>query len=141
MRSAVDNLLVNAWAHGRAKGAAARIEVALRPVQEGGSPAALLTVEGHGPGVPHTQRQSIFGRFHRSPDSPGSGLGLTLVAQQIALHQGRVEVLNRSDGAPGARFEVYLPVTAVRDVRHTLPLLRRDWLAASAEGGMKTEQR
>jgi two-component system sensor histidine kinase PrrB len=132
LRSAVDNLLVNAWTHGRAGDGGARIEVNLRPVDEGGAPAALLTVDDHGPGVPPALREKIFRRFHRSPDSPGSGLGLTLVAQQIALHQGRIAVGDRPDGTPGARFEVLLPATGIREVRHTLPLLSRDWLTAEA---------
>ncbi|WP_247706277.1 sensor histidine kinase [Streptomyces liliiviolaceus] len=140
LRSAVDNLLVNAWTHGRAKDGVARIEVSLSPVHDAGAPAALLLVEDHGPGVPPASREEVFQRFLRSPDSPGSGLGLTLVAQQIALHQGRVAVLDRPDGAPGACFQVWLPVSGTHDLQHTLPLLRRDWLTApDDEYGPKTE--
>lgn len=131
LRSAVDNLLVNAWTHGRTQDGHAHVEVSLRAEREAGAPAAVLTVDDHGPGVPAALREEVFRRFHRSPDSPGSGLGLTLVAQQIALHQGTVTVTDRPDGAPGARFEVRLPVTGVQDVTHTLPLLRRDWLTAA----------
>ncbi|WP_217170144.1 ATP-binding protein [Streptomyces sp. AC512_CC834] len=139
LRSAVDNLLVNAWTHGRTKTKTqtptqtgdASVEVTLRAVQEAGAPAAVLTVDDHGPGVPPALREAVFRRFHRSRDSPGSGLGLTLVAQQIALHQGRIVVSDRPDGTPGARFEVRLPVTGVQDVTHTLPLLCRDWLTAA----------
>jgi len=133
LRSAVDNLLANAWTHGRAKDGRARIEVSLHPVPDAGPPTAVLTVDDHGRGVPPARREEIFQRFHRSQDSPGSGLGLTLVAQQIALHQGGIEVRDRPDGAPGARFEVRLPVTGIRDVQHTLPLLRRDWLTTTAQ--------
>ncbi|AXL90248.1 two-component sensor histidine kinase [Streptomyces sp. CB09001] len=131
LRSAVDNLLINAWTHGRTRTGDARMEVTLRAVQGFGAPAAVLTVDDHGTGVPPELREAVFRRFHRSRDSPGSGLGLTLVAQQVALHQGRIVATDRPDGTPGARFEVRLPVTGVQDVTHTLPLLRRDWLTAA----------
>ncbi|MFE2183268.1 sensor histidine kinase [Streptomyces sp. NPDC059455] len=130
LRSAVDNLLTNAWTHGRATDGTAHIEVTLRHSGDGDprQPLAVLTVDDHGPGIPPERREEVFQRFRRGPDSPGSGLGLTLVAQQIALHRGRITVLDRPDGRPGTRFEVRLPVTGVRDVESTLPLLRRDWL-------------
>ncbi|MCF3129230.1 sensor histidine kinase [Streptomyces olivochromogenes] len=132
LRSAVDNLLTNAWTHGRAKDGVARIEVTLAPAGDPHQPAAVLTVDDHGPGIPPERREEIFQRFRRGPDSPGSGLGLTLVAQQVALHRGRITVRDRADGRPGTRFEVLLPATTVRDVEHTVPLLRRDWLTSTA---------
>ncbi|WP_079071260.1 ATP-binding protein [Streptomyces yokosukanensis] len=111
MRSAVDNLLTNAWTHGRAEDGVARIEVTLDSFGGPYEPAAVLTVDDHGPGVPPDRREDVFQRFHRGPDSPGSGLGLTLVAQQVALHRGRI---------------------TVRDVERTLPLLHRDWPTSTA---------
>jgi hypothetical protein len=76
---------------------------------------------------------TTFQRFRRGPDSPGSGLGLTLVAQQAALHRGRITVSDRPDGHAGTRFELHLPATDVRVVEHTLPLLHRDWLTGVPE--------
>jgi len=133
LRSAVDNLLTNAWTHGRAEDGAARIEVALRPPGGRHQATAVLVVEDHGPGIPPGLREEIFQRFRRGPDSPGSGLGLTLVAQQAALHRGRVTVSDRPDGLPGTRFELHLPATGIQDVEHTLPLLHRDWLTGVPE--------
>ncbi|MGW7527021.1 sensor histidine kinase [Streptomyces sp. NPDC054783] len=132
LRSAVDNLLVNGWTHARAEDGVARIEVALHSSSDLHEPAAVLTVDDHGPGIPPERREEIFQRFRRGPDSPGSGLGLTLVAQQVALHRGRITVQDRSDRRPGTRFEVRLSATTVRDVEHTLPLLHRDWLTSTA---------
>ncbi|MGW0610589.1 sensor histidine kinase [Streptomyces sp. NPDC002788] len=122
LRSAVDNLLANACAHGRTEDGRARIDVTLR--RDGRE--AVLTVDDRGPGIPPDQRDAVFQRFHRRPDSPGSGLGLTLVAQQIALHQGGVRVGDRPDGRRGARFELRLPTRA----DHTPPPPRGDWLSA-----------
>ncbi|GHF12078.1 ATP-binding protein [Streptomyces griseoluteus] len=74
-----------------------------------------------GPGIPPASRQRPFERFPRGPHSTGSGLGLTLVAQQAALHRGSVGVTGGPDGT-GARFEVPLPLdgTAVPGRRDRL---------------------
>ncbi|MGQ4414128.1 sensor histidine kinase [Streptomyces sp. SAS_269] len=133
LRSAVDNLLANAWTHGRAADGVARIEVTLRPPGGGHRATAVLAVDDHGPGIAPECREDVFERFRRGPDSPGSGLGLTLVAQQVALHQGRITVSDRPDGRPGTRFAVSLPATGIQDVEHTLPLLPRDWLTGTPE--------
>ncbi|MFD5029485.1 sensor histidine kinase [Streptomyces sp. NPDC058405] len=141
LRLVVDNLLSNAWAHGRStsEGEPVRVEVTLRADRSpGGGPVAVLTVDDRGPGVPPAQRQAVFQRFHRRQDSPGSGLGLTLVAQQIALHRGALAVLDRPDGHHGARFEIRLPVAGGTGADSTgadatLPLLRRDWLAGAGK--------
>ena len=42
--------------------------------------------------------------------SEGVGLGLSLVAEHVGLHGGRVWVEDRADGESGARFVVDLPV-------------------------------
>ncbi|TJZ42226.1 HAMP domain-containing histidine kinase [Streptomyces piniterrae] len=130
LRMAVDNLLRNAVVHGGRPGAPARVAVALRPSGRPADPVAVLTVDDDGPGIAPEERAQVFQRFRRRPDSPGSGLGLTLVAQQIALHRGTVRITDRPDG-PGTRIEVRLPRTgdAANDTR-TLELpLRRDWLS------------
>ncbi|MFE7775125.1 sensor histidine kinase [Streptomyces sp. NPDC057445] len=128
LRTIVDNLLANGLVHGRDGDGRARIEVGLRPGGHGTEPVAVLTVDDRGPGVPPCQRDAVFQRFRRGPDSPGSGLGLTLVAQQTALHRGSVQVRDRPSG-DGARFEVRLPVRG-----ETVPPLPagRDWLIGTA---------
>jgi two-component system sensor histidine kinase PrrB len=131
LRSALDNLLTNAWTHGRAGDGVARIEVTLRPSGDPYQPTAVLLVDDHGPGIPPEHREEVFERFRRGPDSPGSGL--TLVAQQVALHRGAISVLDRPDGRPGTRFEIRLPATGVRTAENTLSLLHRDWLTGTAE--------
>ncbi|MFJ2633004.1 sensor histidine kinase [Streptomyces sp. NPDC087422] len=140
LRSAVDNLLVNAAVHGASRdgdgrgggtgsGGGALIEVTLAPGADPAGPSVVLTVDDHGPGVPPAARREIFQRFRRRPDSPGSGLGLALVGQQIALHGGRITVGDRP-GGPGARFTVVLPLGASE---RPLPG-GRDWLAGASTG-------
>lgn len=89
LRCVLDNLLDNAAVHG---GSAVTVTL----------DDATLTVEDTGPGIPPQLRHTIFQRFTKSPDSPGSGLGLTLVAQQVSLHGGTIEI----GPPPGARFAV-----------------------------------
>ncbi|MDX2860684.1 sensor histidine kinase, partial [Streptomyces scabiei] len=132
LRLVVDNLLANALAHGCTDGRPAQVDVSLCRVQDEHAAAAVLTVDDRGPGIPPAARAAVFERFHKRPGSPGSGLGLTLVAQQTALHRGRITIQDRPDG-PGTRFEVRLPLTGTWDtVTATLPLLRRDWLTTGA---------
>ncbi len=78
---------------------------------------AQIVVEDRGPGIPAEDRKQIFERFSRSATDAGRrggkdsgvGLGLSLVAEHIRLHGGRVWVTDRVDGQQGARFVVELP--------------------------------
>ncbi|WP_030159013.1 sensor histidine kinase [Streptomyces sp. NRRL S-244] len=117
------NLLGNAAVHGHRPQEPARIAVRLHA--EGGY--AVLTVDDAGPGIPSGEREAVFRRFHHRPGSPGSGLGLTLVAQQVALHRGTVRIGTPPGGA-GTRFEVRLPLSAADSPTLRLPK-RRDWIS------------
>ncbi|MFE1764752.1 sensor histidine kinase [Streptomyces angustmyceticus] len=132
LRSLLDNLLTNALVHGRPAGGGAPVTLSLRAGEDDGAPCVVLGVEDRGPGVPPQRREAVFRRFQRRPDSPGSGLGLTLVAQQAALHRARLRVLD-GPGGRGARFEAVFPAApAHRPVRPALPA-HRDWLAGPAD--------
>ncbi len=103
LRQVLTNLLDN----GAKYGSDLRVQIA---ASEAG---ALLTVEDSGPGVPAEERTLIFDRFSRGSAgrrrgrATGSGLGLSLVAEHVSLHGGRVSVEDREGG--GARFVVHLP--------------------------------
>ena len=68
-------------------------------------------VEDDGPGVPTDLREVIFEPFRQGPtaakSSPGTGIGLSLVARFAELHEGRAWVEDREGG--GASFHVFLP--------------------------------
>ncbi len=66
-----------------------------------------LWVRDAGPGVDPELAGRIFERFVHRPGSPGSGLGLSIVAAIAAGHGGRVEVL--PEEPHGARFVLCLP--------------------------------
>ncbi len=106
----VANLLDNATKYG-----GGATSVSLRKVGAG----VHLSVEDAGPGVPPAERALIFERFsrgvgagRRGEGGEGVGLGLSLVAEHVALQGGRVWVEDRTDGAPGARFVAELPLAA-----------------------------
>ncbi|MFG2041207.1 ATP-binding protein [Dactylosporangium sp. NPDC048998] len=98
------NLLDNAVTHGGGP-VAVRVEVH--------GPDGVIEVDDEGPGVNPAEREVIFDRFVRGRSSgargndAGTGLGLSLVAQHVAAHGGRVRVLDRPGG--GARFRIELP--------------------------------
>ncbi len=77
---------------------------------EVGSEATLLVVEDAGPGIAADDRTRIFEPFVHGPDvpsySPGTGIGLALVARLAELHGGRAWVEERPGG--GASFRVLL---------------------------------
>ena len=67
---------------------------------EGGS-APRLTVRDTGPGIPASERDRVLQRFVRldhSRGTPGSGLGLSLVAAVAKLHGARLELLDNEPG-------------------------------------------
>ena len=69
-----------------------------------------LTVSDTGVGIPPEEQAHIFERFHRggsSDQQPGWGIGLALVAEMTAAHDGSVEVF--SEPGKGSRFVVRLP--------------------------------
>ncbi|MFD8701010.1 sensor histidine kinase [Kitasatospora sp. NPDC059648] len=101
LERAVINLLDNAVKYSPPGGT---IEVRL---QQG-----VLTVRDHGPGIPPDELQYVFDRFWRSPSSrqlPGSGLGLSIVAQSVREAGGEVTLGPAEDGGPGALATVRLP--------------------------------
>jgi two-component system sensor histidine kinase MprB len=63
--------------------------------------AGCVTVTDSGPGFDAADVDHVFERFYRSSEArsmPGSGLGLSIVAQIVEDHGGTVFARNRSDG-------------------------------------------
>jgi signal transduction histidine kinase len=67
-----------------------------------------LAVCDDGPGIPTTELEAIFQRFHRLPAADnGSGLGLAIAQALVELHGGRIWA--ESQPGQGATFHVTLP--------------------------------
>jgi two-component system, OmpR family, sensor kinase len=82
---AVDNLLANVQTH-TPEGTVATITA-----RKDGSGRVVVEVSDDGPGVPADKLPRIFDRFFRAgagSHRPGSGLGLSIVSQIAAAHQG-----------------------------------------------------
>lgn len=71
-----------------------------------------FTVADHGPGIPDSERQRIFGRFARldTRRTNGTGLGLSIVAAIAAAHGGTVLVDDTPGG--GSTFRISIPYVA-----------------------------
>ena len=103
---AISNLVDNAIKHGGCNGP---VTLAVARDNDG----AILSVADRGPGIPVAERKNVLRRFYRletSRNSPGSGLGLSLVAAVANLHGARIEM---ADNSPGLRIELQFPVLDV----------------------------
>lgn len=81
-----------------------RIALSLR----GAEGRAALCFRDEGPGIPDQDKEKVFTRFFRGDQSrhtPGSGLGLSLVAAVADLHDGRITL---EDAGPGLRVTLFL---------------------------------
>jgi signal transduction histidine kinase len=105
IREVVSNLLTNALRHTPRDG---RVELSAQLAGE----QVEVTVRDSGSGIPPDQLDRIFDRFYRSPDSPGSGLGLPIARSLVEAHGG---VLTAGSGpAEGTTMRFTLPSSPAR---------------------------
>jgi diguanylate cyclase (GGDEF)-like protein len=87
-----------------------KVTVSLGEADDGKS--AFIRIKDTGQGIPARELPHIFDRFHQvdgtmTRNQEGTGIGLSLVKEFVALHDGRIEVdsvLNQ-----GTAFEIILP--------------------------------
>jgi two-component system, NtrC family, sensor histidine kinase GlrK len=104
LASAIGNLLSNAV---RFSPPGTTIRIAVR----GEGHELWIDVIDQGPGVPVDEHARIFEPFFRGrlqPEGglPGTGIGLSVVAETVQAHGGRVELL---PATPGAHFRLRIP--------------------------------
>ena len=123
----LDNLIENAIRYVPA-GGHVTVEAAVDPGE------AVLVIADDGPGIPPAERERIFERFFRGStgrtSGPGTGLGLAIVGELVRRWGGDVRLID----APGARFEVRLPLIAAA----TAPAPAAD-RAPGPKGSARTE--
>ena len=109
MGQALANLMDNAIKYSPAGGA---IKVCVEPVP-GEAGTLQFVVEDEGPGIPADARDRVRDRFVRleaSRNTPGSGLGLSLVSAVARLHEGALELEDaRSEPPFGLKARLLVP--------------------------------
>jgi signal transduction histidine kinase len=108
LAQAVRNLARNAIEHTEEPDGLVRLEV-----ERAASDRLRFTVIDDGPGIPATERERIFERFHRidhgrSRNEGGAGLGLAIVRAIAEAHGGRVTAV-APPGGRGATVELVVP--------------------------------
>ncbi|MCW5716953.1 MAG: HAMP domain-containing histidine kinase [Bauldia sp.] len=108
LSQAVANLIDNAIKHGRPADPSTPPSIRVSVRRDGND--LLIAVADNGPGIPEEERgrvQERFVRLETSRSTPGTGLGLSLVAALAKLHRGRLEL---TDVGPGLLATIRLPV-------------------------------
>ncbi|PIE36788.1 MAG: two-component sensor histidine kinase [Gammaproteobacteria bacterium] len=90
----------------------------------GNDDAFDIVVADNGPGIPESAREKVFERFVRlenERNSPGNGLGLSMVHAVVRLHKARIRL---EDNQPGLRVVVsfrraHMATIAVPEARDT----------------------
>jgi signal transduction histidine kinase len=76
---------------------------------------AILMLCDSGPGIPEEEREKVFQRLYRlekSRSRPGSGLGLSLVAAIVELHDAKIDL---GDNRPGLCVTITFPLLPARE--------------------------
>jgi two-component system sensor histidine kinase CpxA len=113
---AIENVVRNAVRYTEPGSA---VEVRLYPSGERATDAAIVEVSDRGPGIPESERDSIFRPFYRvdqarSAQTGGFGVGLAIADRAVKLHKGQFEVFSRAGG--GTTIQMILPCHAVAAV-------------------------
>ncbi|MED5409470.1 MAG: HAMP domain-containing sensor histidine kinase, partial [Chloroflexota bacterium] len=106
-----NNLIENAYVHSNISKENLEIDITVSIDSE----SLYINVDDNGMGVEEHERNLDLERFQRGSNSHslGSGLGLSLVTQQVEIHSGTVKIVESPKG--GARVTIALPVITERD--------------------------
>ena len=115
LRQVIGNLMSNALTH-TPEGTPIQVAIGsgvLDPRASSPTPAVLLDVVDHGPGLSPEQASRVFERFYRADQARtratgGSGLGLAIV-DALVTAQGGIASVDTAEGQ-GARFRIALPL-------------------------------
>jgi two-component system, OmpR family, sensor histidine kinase CpxA len=109
---AIENVVRNAIRYTEPRSA---VEIRLYHSNDRQQPAAVVEVNDRGPGIPESERESIFRPFYRvdqarSAHTGGFGVGLAIAERAVKLHKGQLRVRTREGG--GTTLQMILPCHA-----------------------------
>ena len=97
----LDNLINNAFFYSKGK---VILEASL--LEE----SFTLSIIDNGPGIPEGQKSKLLEPFERVDEARGnkggSGLGLTIADRIIKAHEGKLELINRTEGGLNAKITI-----------------------------------
>jgi two-component system sensor histidine kinase TctE len=106
LRSALENLVDNALRYAPARSA---VTVSVREVDQ----MIELRVVDAGRGIPVSERERVFERFHRvaGDATQGTGLGLAIVKAIVERHHGSIQLSDAEPrgASPGLAVSIRLP--------------------------------
>ena len=120
LQTVIENLVNNAIKYSP-DGGAVEVSVALETEQ------AVIRVRDYGIGISPDALPRVFDRTYRAPEAtahaPGLGLGLSIAAQIVQRHGGRIDAA----AAPGSGtlVSVQLPLASQHDPGETRPVIAR----------------
>lgn len=102
LRLLIRNLLTNAISYTPAMG---KISISLSEQKQ----KTTFIVEDSGPGISEQDRERVMERFYRAENhqTPGCGIGLSIVDRVVQMHQGSLE-LRKADSGQGLKVIVRL---------------------------------
>lgn len=106
IRVAIDNLLENAVEHA---GKEPTIRITVREASDGSGLAEII-IEDDGPGIPENERVVASDPDAQSKLEHGSGLGLHLVTQSVAVYGGGFRIESSPEQDVGTRATITLPL-------------------------------
>lgn len=110
LRDIIEQLLDNALKYSPTDG---EIRIMLRDA----GAQMELEIEDEGPGIDPDERPHVFEPFYRGKAAQngdyiqGPGLGLAMVKEYVANHQGKVDIIDTREDQQGARIRVQIPLT------------------------------
>jgi two-component system sensor histidine kinase CpxA len=113
---AVENVVRNAI---RYTEPGSEVQVKLHPASEDRAETVMVEVSDRGPGIPESERESIFRPFYRvdparSAHTGGFGVGLAIAERAVKLHKGQLRVVGRDGG--GTTVQMSFPCHAGAEV-------------------------
>lgn len=111
LRLLIRNLVSNAIAYTPPLGKVGKGKVDIRLYQQ--ADRACISIEDNGPGIPESEQDRVFERFYRieNHDTPGCGIGLSIVKRVAELHKATLS-MSTPDSGNGLIITICLVMSA-----------------------------